>query len=308
MLYIDPNNLVIRKARRIFHSKMQDFVLARIDKLILSGKFSFFVEWCFSTLIYDKVDEILIGSPQTIFAINDLLNPFILSEPELKKGIEFVFNYDSFIAKTNSRFDAYDLAELLDINTCPYCNRNYTNTVIRTNGRKKIIRPQFDHYFDKGSNPLLALSFHNLIPSCSICNSSIKGTHKMNLNDYIHPYIDNEINNIRFTYKYSLKSKTGLEIKVVTPDPSKLKNSVEAFALEEVYNSHTSELLDLLKTKQYFSDRYLSILASNVLKGVILSKEEIYQLVFGTEYDSANFIKRPFSKFKNDILKELGII
>ena len=39
-----------------------------------------------------------------------------------------------------------------------------------------------------------------------------------------------------------------------------------------------------------------------------LSKEETYRLLFGTELDAKDFHKRPMSKFKHDILKELGII
>lgn len=35
---------------------------------------------------------------------------------------------------------------------------------------------QFNHFYDKGTYPYLALSFYNLIPSCSTCNSSkVKG-------------------------------------------------------------------------------------------------------------------------------------
>jgi len=160
---------------------------------------------------------------------------------------------------------------------------------------------------DKGTNPLLAISFFNLIPSCAICNSGIKGTKAMNLREYLHPYLDNDIDNIRFTYRLS-KDKHGHRIVIKTPDTSKAKKTVELFALEEIYNSHTGELLDLLQTKQHFSEKYLSILDSNLLKGVIVSKEEMYRIVFGTEFHSENFINRPFSKFKNDILKELGII
>lgn len=130
----------------------------------------------------------------------------------------------------------------------------------------------------------------------------------MNLNKYLHPYVDNNINDIKFTYKYSHETKSGLRVKVNTQDPSKAKNTIEAFAIEEVYNSHTGELLDLIKTQQYFSEKYLSILSSNLLKDIIVSKEEIYRIVFGTEYNSKNYVNRPFSKFKSDILQELGII
>lgn len=50
----------------------------------------------------------------------------------------------------------------------------YTKTVFDEEG-EKITRPTFDHWFAKDDHPLLALSFYNLIPSCNICNSSVKG-------------------------------------------------------------------------------------------------------------------------------------
>lgn len=308
MLYLNPNTPKFIKAKRAFHQGMLDFVFKRFDTIKkLKGVNTNQIECFFDLYINEHLDEILIGSPTVLNQINQRLNGTIKSSKSLFKGVEHVFNYDSFIDKKKNLYDAYKLAEDLDVRTCTYCNRNYTNTVISSNGHK-ITRPQFDHYFDKKQNPLLALSFYNLIPSCSICNSSIKGTHKMNLSDYTHPYIDNALGDIRFTYKYSHKSKNGLKVKVVTPDPSKAKNTVDAFAIEEVYNSHTGELLDLLRTKQYFSERYLTILKSNLLKDVIVSKEDLYRIVFGTEYDEKNFVNRPFSKFKSDILKELGII
>lgn len=309
MLHLNPNSIKIIKAKKAFHKGMLDFILDRIDNIrkIKNVTHISSIETIFSNLINEHIDDILIGEPSKLFEINEHINPFINFSPDLRIGVEYVFNYELFIKKAKNRYDAYKLAESLDINTCPYCNRNYTNTVIRSNG-EKLTRPQFDHYFDKARNPLLAVSFYNLIPCCSICNSSIKGTAKFNLNDYTHPYIDNNIEEIHFTYKYTNQTKTGLKVKVLTPDPSKTKNTIEAFAIEQVYNSHTDELLDLIRTRQYFSDKYLSILSSNLLKGVILSREDIYRIVFGTEYNSINFINRPFSKFKNDILKELGII
>lgn len=308
MMYLNPNAPKLIKAKRAFHQGMIDFVIKRIDWIELKTKVdSNLVLRLIDNHILDHLDNILIGKPSQLIAISDYLNPFIENIPDFKTAIEYVFNYQLFISKARTRYDAYNLAESLDIRTCTYCNRNYTNTVIKDEGIK-LARPQFDHYFDKTSHPILALSFYNLIPSCSTCNSSIKGTHKMDLSDYIHPYLDNALGDIRFTYNYSAKSKTGLMVRVVAPDPSKIKNSVDAFAIEEVYNSHTGELLDLLKTKQYFSEKYISILKSNLLKDVIVSKEDLYRIVFGTEYNETNFINRPFSKFKSDILKELGII
>jgi len=212
MLHLNPNTTKIIKAKRAFHKGMLDFILNRIDKIgeIQNANVSI-IETIFSNIINEQIDNILIGDPKTLVKINNQINPFINFSPDLRKGVEYVFNYELFIKKAKRRYDAYNLAESLDINTCPYCNRNYTNTVIRSNGAK-LTRPQFDHYLDKATNPLLAVSFYNLIPSCSICNSSIKGTAKFNLNDYLHPYIDNNVNDIRFTYKYSNQTKTGLKV------------------------------------------------------------------------------------------------
>ena len=308
MLHINPNTPKIIKAKRAFHMGMLDFVFKRIAKIgELDGVNNVIAERFFENHIFDLIDDLLIGKPERLIQLSNQLNPFIDFSSDIRKAIEYVFNYDIFITKAKIRFDAYRLADSLDVRTCTYCNRNYTNTVIRKNG-DKLTRPEFDHYFDKASHPVIAISFYNLIPSCSICNSSIKGTHKMNLVDYMHPYIDNNLDDIRFTYKYTLETKSGFRIKVKTPPASKASNSVDAFAIEEVYNSHTGELSDLIKTRQYFSDKYLSILSSNLLRDVIVSKEDLYRIVFGTEYDSINFINRPFSKFKSDILKELGII
>ncbi|CCH01377.1 hypothetical protein FAES_3369 [Fibrella aestuarina BUZ 2] len=308
MLHLPANSLKIMKAKRSFHKGMFDFILKRIDKIDnIRNINNEIMKTIFSNLINDNIDDILIGTPDKLIEVNKQLAPFVTFYPDLRIGIEYVFNYDLFITKAKNRYDAYDLAESLDINTCTYCNRNYTSTVI-TEGGEKLVRPQFDHYFDKGTNPLLAVSFYNLIPCCSICNSSIKGTAKFNLDDHLHPYFDNKISDIRFTYEYSNSSKSGLKIKIITQNPSKEKNTVEAFALEQIYNSHIGELLNLIKTRQYFSDRYLSILTSNLLRGVHISREDLYGIIFGAEYDSINFINRPFSKFKYDILKELGII
>ncbi len=308
MLYLNPNTPKFIKAKRAFHTNMLDFVFKRIDKIDkLENVNVGIIRRFFENHLLELIDDLIIGKPIRLMQISNHLNPFINFSSDIKKGIEYVFSYRIFITKAKTRYDAYKLADSLDVRTCTYCNRNYTNTVIKSNG-DKLTRPQFDHYFDKASHPILAISFFNLIPSCSTCNSSIKGTHKMTLNDYNHPYLDNNLRNIKFTYKYSDKTNSGIRVKVVTPLASKIKNTIDAFAIEEVYNSHTGELLDLIKTKQYFSDRYLSTLKSGLLKDVIVSKEDLYRIVFGTEYDETNFINRPFSKFKSDILKELGII
>ena len=195
----------------------------------------------------------------------------------------------------------------MDVATCTYCNRNYTSTIITKNGNK-ITRPQFDHYLNKSAHPFLALSLYNLIPSCAICNSSVKGSAHFSPITHIYPYQDNEIDNFRFTYNFSNSTSSGLEVKINTTAGTRLARTLEDMATEEIYSSNIGELQDMLRIRYSYSERYLGILADNVLEGHIHSKEELYRLAFGTELDSSKFNLRPLSKFKRDILEELKII
>ena len=102
--------------------------------------------------------------------------------------------------------------------------------------------------------------------------------------------------------------KHGLKVKIDIFQDWYVKNLLEDLKIKEVYNSHTDILFDLLKIRQAYSDRYLSILEKEILKGLTVSASEIYRLAFGVFYEEPNFDKRPFSKFKKDILKELNII
>lgn len=64
---------------------------------------------------------------------------------------------------------AYDIFERLNIRTCPYCNRHYTFT-LRSKNKRFHTRPEFDHFYDKCTYPILAVTFLNLVPSCKECN------------------------------------------------------------------------------------------------------------------------------------------
>ena len=64
----------------------------------------------------------------------------------------------------------------------------------------------------------------------------------------------------------------------------------------------------MIKIREAFSDKYLEILSSQILDQTKISKSEIFQLAFGTYFEDDKVSMRPFSKFKKDILTELGII
>ncbi len=248
-----------------------------------------------------NLKKVLIGTPGELDTIK---NKFRDSGNELKK----IINYDMWI-KTNETstykyYNAYSLAQNLDIPTCPYCGRMYTKTVEKKNG-KKITRPTFDHWFPKSIYPLLALSFYNLIPSCTVCNSGLKGAKTYSLNDLFHPY--NKRKEFNYKFSYSLNSYDECSFKILTSDDFS-KKSIETFELEEIYKAHEDEIKDLLKIRQAYSETYIEMLESQILTNIHLDRNEVYRLAFGVHYEEANFDRRPLSKMKKDILTELGII
>jgi hypothetical protein len=227
-----------------------------------------------------------------------------------------IIAYESwFVAnKPTSNYSAYHLATYLDIRSCVYCNRTFIVSQFKKESSGKIgklIRPQFDHWFPQEKFPLLALSFYNLIPSCSICNTSVKGRKELNLTKYTHPYEDNILDSVIFSYKH-LVSVDSLKIELtgINNDSeleNRISNTLKDFYIEEMYNSHHPELKDLLTIKKTYSENYLKNLKS-AFPDANLTDNEIYRLIFGVELNPKDFHRRPFSKFKYDILKELKII
>ena len=264
--------------------------------------------------IITNLKTILTGTPSEIFEINSRFYLIKHIKEDLTPILKSIFDYSEFTKKSVTKYCAYTLTENLNIRTCLYCNRQYTLTVI--NKMDQITRPEFDHFFDQDTYPLLALSIYNLIPSCHICNSTLKHTKPFNLKEYIHPYVNKDIvNQYRYTYlPHDVTSILGgssrLEVKIVSegqPDSEKIIKTKDVFKLEEIYNGHTEELTDLFDIRYKLSERYLEELMKTY-KHLGINREEVYKLAFGVHYNEDDFVRRSFSKIKKDILKELGII
>lgn len=255
----------------------------------------------------DNLRKVLIGTPDELDTIKEKFTTKCL-----KKSLKILINYDSWIKtddKTTYRhYNAYHLAEKLDIPTCVYCNRIYTKTVISDSG-KKVTRPTFDHWFPKSKYPLLALSFYNLIPSCSVCNSGVKGSTPFELSTHFHPYYKSPDKEFKYTFSYDHKDYDKFSFKIITDDKDDFsERSIKAFELEDIFKAHEDEIEDLRKIKDAYSEDYIEMLENKILGGVTLDRDEVYRLAFGVHFQEAKFDRRPLSKMKKDILIELGII
>jgi hypothetical protein len=293
------------------YKELETYLKEKLDDSSINKHIRVFIE--------DNLRDIIISKPKELSTINNQFKSNPHYNLTTKRKVKKLFNYNFFSSKSNNgRYDGYELAEKLSVRSCLYCNRNYTLTVKKGIRRTdKITRPEFDHFFDKDENPLLALSIYNLIPSCKICNSTLKGRKKFNLNNNLHPYLDNVIDDYKYKFlphdvKSILGGNTNLSVKIeITSSEADLIKKInitkDIFRLEDIFSAHSDELKDLFEIRYRFSQRYFEELFKKY-NSLGINYDDIYRIAFGTYHEENDFNKRPFSKIKKDILKELGII
>ncbi|PPK61663.1 hypothetical protein B0F89_10855 [Malaciobacter marinus] len=216
----------------------------------------------------------------------------------LRKDI-FEKEYVNWTKRTE--YGAYKFVQDLDLKSCPYCNRNYTFVVDEKNGK---LRPEIDHFYPKSIYPFLAMSFYNLIPSCSICNHTKKD--KVNLN-LLNPYEIKE-NVFKLTYTPNDINFFNIEKEKYNYDSFEIdfvstNKNIETFKLKELYKQHKDIVLELLIKKAYYPKSYIE-----ELKGFGFSEDEIYRYLLGNYKKDEDLHKRPLSKLIKDISEELDLI
>lgn len=286
-----------------------------------------FLVWCEYLLPTDdndqRIRDVLVAEPEQLVKLNkNYLSEMALLRPvgrrrytkkQLHNYLLSVFDYNGIVRDERS----YKIANLKKVNTCPYCNRTYTFTIGQDKNGKKIskVKPQFDHWFAHAQFPLLGLSFYNLIPSCSICNSSVKGTATFRLDKHIHPYTTKDCNpNFQFVpvLKYDKDAdEVRWSVKMNRTGESKENNTIKALFLDELYAEHGPlEVKDIMDFAIKNNPTYLRTLFYKVCEELKedYSQTDVYRMLFGIEAEMDRTLERPLSKLKRDILKLEGII
>jgi hypothetical protein len=265
--------------------------------------------------IEKNIENILKAKPEEFENIILQINQNNIDISRLKKafvgGKDFggTIGYSKFASKATTTYNAYDLAKKLKVNVCPYCNRNYTFTI--KNKESKSTRPDFDHFYDKGRHPVLALSFYNLIPSCILCNSRLKSTAQFSIHTHLHPYKDNFNDYAKFKLELLngdfLHNENGFKLKLETTDEraEKIKN---AFALDTLYQKHKDIVLELIQKAQIYNDSYIDELMNNYEGTIFKNKEDLMRLITCGYVNDEDINKRPLSKLMKDVSEELGLI
>lgn len=218
---------------------------------------------------YQKLKACVISKPNELFDLKQEILTLI-NEDDLytenggnvtltsfgNELIDNLFNYKNYRSNTF----CVNLLERagFDNITCPYCNDNFISIVDISDEEfeeDNLIRAylELDHFYPKSRIPFFALSFYNLIPSCSSCNASEKRDKNFCINTHINPYLESFNETYKFfvnPYPLGLGEKPVIEIRKVSV---KHDLSVRDFKLVPRYNhKYSEEVLKLISRYQKY--------------------------------------------------------
>jgi len=220
-----------------------------------------------------------------------------------KKKIENIFNYSAYRQK--DKFMEH--FKKLNIKSCPFCNNNYIYFYKKDAGKYNTLAT-LEHYYPKAKYPHLSLSFYNLIPSCSTCNSKFKGntTHEGNI---LHPYFDDFNEKANFSVSvasFPINKNIDLEVNLKSND-DKCKKSIERFQLEKIYKQHNDIAKEIWNKAQYYNESRIDELYDEFYQKLGYTKEDVKNMVFCNYLHKEDINKRNHSKLTQDILKQFEI-
>ncbi len=223
---------------------------------------------------------------------------------DIKSDIEDLFNYQEKYQK----FISDIFKKHLDIHTCYYCNIDLVN-VFKVGNNKIKGGYTLDHIKSKSEYPHLALSLYNLIPSCYICNSTLKR--------------DGDIGDVsptsaKFDFDKKVKFKTFMQnvnLQIDNQDDFELllkedftdnyNKYIEVFELDGRYAYHKTKVIGMIYKRKEYPDSRIKELAKLIQK----TEEEVKQDLFGEYlFEDDNLHKRTLSKLTRDISRELDLI
>lgn len=315
MIKIKLNNTAANK----HFSLIKDTLMTRIDNVLKNGMIKDKIRirangrlrtYLQSLLLGDNL-KILITAPPDSFqgiisSLKHLYPEFLNSNTESS-----ILLYNIFVSNCyddSKKFSKYDFIVGINIDTCPYCNRNYIYYL----SKDKKVKPQIDHFYPKTKYPILAMSFYNLIPSCQTCNGlEVKGEKDPIRFGLKNPYLfENE--DMQFTFKPitsgilgSLLDRNSVKVEFQKQIPGHL----DVFKLKDLYELHSDHVVELvIKSKIKYSETYRNYLKKYRDNGLMFSENEIDRMILGTYTNVEEIHKRPFSKLYQDIGLELGLI
>lgn len=281
--------------------------------------------------LYDNLETIITGTPAQLEKFNSdflgyLKNENIeeyLEKTLLKRKIRKIFlnAYENFRYNSN-KGDLDKWFDSLNLKTCPYCNRMWTTKVLHNDGCGYTLYFDVDHFWPKDKFPWLAISFFNLIPSCTICNQRIKRNTELDPENHIHPYRDDLHSYLKFSVpinetKDFFDSNSKISLMVIPRPPYtekhemyiKAKNTLIFFNLDNLYNTHLDYVRELMQRDIIYSKKYVdSLLHIKTEAGVPVFNDihDLLKMLSGNYVLSKDIHQRPLAKLTQDILEDFN--
>ncbi len=225
--------------------------------------------------------------------------------------LNMVFNYD----KTGAGHQTHQgvisgffrkKMDDLNIHTCYYCDMAYINPYIVDDDEMKS-QFDLDHALAKDDCPLVALSLHNFVPSCPVCNERLKW--KNPLSDsldglkLVAPCSEDFDANKQIHFKVNQEKvcTSGFMrhkdcYRMIINAHGVYASYAKLFRLEERYEYHKGEALRLLDLKRKYPMSNIRQIARLMHK----TADEVKEDIFGIHFSKNNH--RCFDKMRRDIM------
>ena len=256
-----------------------------------------------------KIEKRIIEQSKIIFIQTNKNN-------KIKREFKYKFKEDLYnIFKYSDKFQKHItpfFTKNFSFQTCFYCNREFISSFKKDEKDNLVSTFQLDHFYDKATYPYLALSFYNLIPSCTTCNSSkVKGTENCFIQNCLSPNHKNFNFNKKVKFKLFLANENlqinesdDIEIPLKENYSDEYEKYKTVFKLDERYKTHKKEAFELIEKSRLYPDSKLEEMAKITGQNI----EEIRNSIFNIPKDDEDLHKRPLSKLIKDISEELKLI
>lgn len=197
----------------------------------------------------------------------------------------------------------------LDIRTCPYCNRQYTFTLVPKKEGDPNTSPEFDHFYPKSEYPTLAICFYNLIPSCHCCNHG-KGAKQLRINPYSYSfmgrfYVTDKSKHVP-TGKDVLNIRNKEDIHIIYKGTPEEEEDVRTLGLDQLYSMHSDYVEEIINKANAYNTA-LNQHLTEAFQGVYQTGQEVFDFVWGRYLETDQLENRSLAKLTRDILEQIGI-
>lgn len=196
------------------------------------------------------------------------------------------------------------------INACVYCNSQLAVSARSKNG-KRIAKFQVDHFYPKSEYPCFSISYFNLFPACQPCNG------RKSAKPLIFDLYSDDASKLKSSkFKFELDRKSVIKYRL-----SGMKESLdiqfkgagsddygEAFDIQGIYATQKDAAEELVLMSIVYDRAYLESLKTSFERLYPKKAPMASRLVVGAYTREADIHKRPMSKFRQDLARQLGLI